>query len=80
MSRTRTKKIQILAKALRKNQTDTEKIMWHLLKQNFPQVHFRRQYQIKNYIVDFVSLKHKLVIECDAVDIQKKKIMKEILF
>lgn len=73
MNQTRKDTIQNLAKVLRKNQTDTERFMWHFLKENFPQIHFRRQYQIGNYIADFVSIKHKLVIECDGGGHSKEK-------
>ena len=73
MNTCRKKNIQNLAKTLRKNQTDTERFLWHFLKENFPHVHFRRQYQIGNYIVDFISIKHKLVIECDGGGHSKEK-------
>jgi len=56
-----------LAKNLRINQTDAEKILWKLLKsKQLDNTKFRRQQPIGNYIVDFVSLDKKLVIELDG--------------
>jgi len=34
------------------------------LRSNLP--HFKRQQIIGNYIADFVSLRHKLILECDG--------------
>lgn len=56
-----------LAKKLRKNQTDAEKLMWHLLRnRQLASAKFRRQQPIEGYIADFYCHKHKLVIELDA--------------
>jgi len=55
------------AKALRRNQTDVEKILWHRLRNR--QVNgckFRRQHQIGNYVVDFVCPEKRLVVELDG--------------
>lgn len=47
--------------------TEAERIMWDLLKAKSIQGHkFRRQHIIKDYIVDFVCLHKKLVIEIDG--------------
>lgn len=73
MKKYRSKNIQNLAKTLRKNQTDTERFLWFNLRQYFPNIHFRRQHQIGNYIVDFVSVKNKLIIECDGGGHTKEK-------
>jgi very-short-patch-repair endonuclease len=55
------------AKALRRNQTDAEKLLrasLHTL--SYDGIKFRRQQPIDNYIVDFVHLDKKLVIELDG--------------
>lgn len=54
------------ARYLRRNPTDAEKQMWRLLRENFPEVHFRRQVPIRSFFADFASHKAKLVIEVDG--------------
>jgi very-short-patch-repair endonuclease len=55
------------AQSLRKSSTDPELRMWHLLRnRNLHHFKFRRQHPIANYIVDFVCLEKKLVIEIDG--------------
>jgi single-stranded-DNA-specific exonuclease RecJ len=55
------------AQNLRNNQTDAEKILWHHLQSKRLDGHkFRRQQPIGNYIVDFVCLEKKLVVELDG--------------
>jgi len=54
-------------KSLRKSQTDAESILWyHLRNRNFQNHKFRRQHILCGYIVDFVCLEKKLVIELDG--------------
>ena len=54
-------------KSLRKSQTDAEGILWyHLRNRNFQNHKFRRQHVLCGYIVDFVCLEKKLVIELDG--------------
>ncbi|MDP2855169.1 MAG: heme b synthase [Smithellaceae bacterium] len=65
-----------LAKNLRVNQTDAEKLIWKKLRsKQLGNIKFRRQQPIGNYIVDFVSFEKKLIIELDggqhAIDTQK---------
>lgn len=56
-----------LARDFRKRQTDTENILWvHLRNRQIQGVKFRRQVPIGNYIVDFISIQHKLIIEIDG--------------
>jgi very-short-patch-repair endonuclease len=56
-----------LAKQLRSNQTDAEQKLWlYLRAHRFVNIKFKRQKPIGSYIVDFVSMKHKLVIEADG--------------
>jgi very-short-patch-repair endonuclease len=54
-------------KSLRKSQTDAESTLWyHLRNRNFQDHKFRRQHILCGYIVDFVCLEKKLVIELDG--------------
>ena len=55
------------AKHLRKSQTPVEQRLWLALKgHGFCQYKFRRQVILGPYIVDFVCLKKRLVIELDG--------------
>lgn len=55
------------SRELRKNMTDAEKKLWyHLRNRQFEGLKFRRQHQIRNYIVDFICLEKKIVIEVDG--------------
>ncbi|HOQ67429.1 MAG TPA: endonuclease domain-containing protein [Candidatus Atribacteria bacterium] len=56
-----------LARGLRKRQTDAERVLWNKLRnKQIEGVKFRRQQPIGSYIVDFVSLEIKLIIEIDG--------------
>jgi very-short-patch-repair endonuclease len=56
-----------LAKGLRRKQTEAEKIIWAKLKnRQLDGVKFRRQQPLGSYIVDFISLDEKLIIEIDG--------------
>ena len=55
------------ARQLRKEPTVAETKLWAFLRDNkLDGVNFRRQHAIGKYIVDFCSLKKKLVIELDG--------------
>jgi very-short-patch-repair endonuclease len=55
------------AKSLRTNQTDAENKLWyHLRAHRFFGLKFKRQKPIGSYIVDFVCLEQKLIIELDG--------------
>ena len=52
---------------LRREPTPAERKLWSVLRGNkLNGVKFRRQHAIGNYIVDFVSIKKKLIIELDG--------------
>ena len=52
---------------LRTNATDTEQKIWYFLRnRQFEQFKFRRQHPIGVYIVDFVCLEQKLIVELDG--------------
>ncbi len=55
------------AKSLRSNQTDAEQKLWyHLRGHRFLGLKFKRQKPMGNYIVDFVCVERKLIIELDG--------------
>ena len=59
--------IRARARTLRKNPTEAEKVLWsHLRFWQVDGYKFRRQQPIGNYIVDFVCLEKKLIIELDG--------------
>jgi very-short-patch-repair endonuclease len=53
---------------LRKDLTEAELALWQLLRQRGLGVRFRRQEPIGPYIVDFVCLSRRLVVEADGDD------------
>jgi very-short-patch-repair endonuclease len=60
-------KLRSNARALRKNSTDTERILWSELRDHrLNGAGFRRQVPIGNYIADFICHAAKLVIELDG--------------
>lgn len=62
MNRLRTR-----ARELRNNATDAERALWHHLRMwQLDGYKFRRQQPIGNYIVDFVCLEKRLIIELDG--------------
>jgi adenine-specific DNA-methyltransferase len=56
-----------LARALRRNMTDAERVLWRFLRdRQLNGYKFRRQHPIGPYIVDFVCLDKKLIVEVDG--------------
>ena len=51
---------------LRKHATDAERLLWRHLRAQQLGVKFRRQHPFNNYVLDFVSLEAKLIIELDG--------------
>lgn len=63
------------AKELRANYTDAEKHLWYLLRAHrLGGYKFKRQYVIAPYIVDFIGLSKKLIIELDGGHHAEQKI------
>ena len=54
------------ARAMRANPTPAERVLWRALRGEKAGAYFRRQHVLGNFIVDFVSLQHRLVIEVDG--------------
>jgi very-short-patch-repair endonuclease len=56
-----------LAKYLRINHTDAEKLLWsHLKARRLDGLKFRRQQPVGKYIVDFICFEKRIVIEVDG--------------
>ena len=55
------------ARALRRRSPSTERFLWELLRDpRLEGLKFRRQFPIGPYVVDFVCLRHRLVVEADG--------------
>jgi adenine-specific DNA-methyltransferase len=62
-----TERLRDRSRQLRRNQTDAEKALWRLLRaSNLAGFKFRRQHPLAGYIVDFVCLERKLIVELDG--------------
>jgi len=62
-----TPKMMHRAEELRHSQTDAEAKLWSRLRAHrLNGIHFRRQYAIGNYVVDFCAPRRKLIIEVDG--------------
>jgi very-short-patch-repair endonuclease len=60
-------KLRSNARALRKNSTDAERILWSELRDHrLNGASFRRQVPVGNYIADFICHAAKLVVELDG--------------
>ncbi len=55
-----------LAKEMRKGHTEAEAILWEAVRNNGLGEKFRRQHPIDAYIVDFVCLQKRLIVEADG--------------
>ena len=59
--------LKTLARNLRKNHTDAEKLLWNRLRsRQVADCKFKRQFAIEHYIVDFICLSRNLIIELDG--------------
>jgi very-short-patch-repair endonuclease len=56
----------LIARTLRRDATDVEKILWRALRERCPAWKFRRQHPIGSRIADFACPARKLVIELDG--------------
>jgi very-short-patch-repair endonuclease len=75
-----------IARVLRHRSTKAEKLLWSKLRgRRFDGIKFKRQVPIANYVVDFVALDLKLIIEVDggqhderaAQDAERTRILQE---
>jgi very-short-patch-repair endonuclease len=62
------------ARYLRKNQTSSEKLLWRKLRdRRLHDAKFRRQVAINPYVVDFLCVEKKLIIEVDGTSHDERK-------
>jgi len=55
------------ARTLRRNSTQAEIKLWSILRnRQFQHLKFRRQQPLGRYIVDFICLEHRLIVEVDG--------------
>ncbi|MCD9027027.1 DUF559 domain-containing protein [Luteimonas sp. BDR2-5] len=55
------------ARSLRREMTDAERLLWyHLRNRQLMGVKFRRQHPVGPFVVDFLSLEARLVVEVDG--------------
>ncbi|MHB8911531.1 MAG: endonuclease domain-containing protein [Lysobacter sp.] len=55
------------ARRLRRDMTDAERLLWrHLRSRELVEWKFRRQHPVGRYIVDFICLEARLVVELDG--------------
>ena len=54
------------ARRLRRAMTDAERALWRILREGFPDLHFRRQVPVRHFIADFACHAAKLIIEVDG--------------
>lgn len=60
-------KLTQIARSLRLNQTEAEKLLWSKLRnRQFMNLKFKRQVAIENYVADFVCFERGLIIELDG--------------
>ena len=55
-----------IAQKLRRNQTDAERRLWQHLRNHRAGYKFRRQYPMVPYIIGFICLEKRLIIELDG--------------
>ena len=78
MNQTDSAEFQYHVKQLRTNHTDAEKHLWRYLRANrFVGFKFKRQQPIDQYIVDFICLRGRLVIEVDGGHHQDQRLADE---
>ena len=68
-----------LQRKLRRNMTDAERKLWSLLRgRQMDGLKFRRQHPFENYILDFVCLEKKIVVEIDGGQHQENRLKDEV--
>jgi len=72
--------LKTFQKHLRQNQTDAELRLWQQLRdRRFQNFKFRRQQILQGYIVDFICLEKKLIIELDGGQQSKKDMILHVV-
>ncbi len=73
----RAQSLRQFARTLRTNMTLHERLLWRHLRNEQLGVKFRRQHPMNTYIVDFVCLEKKLVIELDGGQHYEERALKD---
>ncbi|MBX3662129.1 MAG: endonuclease domain-containing protein [Burkholderiales bacterium] len=69
-----TQRGKTFARKLRKSETDAERKIWQQLhSRNLKGSKFRRQHPVGPYVVDFICINEKLIIELDGSQHQKQQ-------
>jgi very-short-patch-repair endonuclease len=69
-----TQRGKAFARQLRKSQTDAERKLWQQLRsRNLNDSKFRRQHPVGPYIIDFIDINNKLIIELDGSQHQQQQ-------
>ncbi len=63
-----------ISRRLRSKQTDAEKLLWSKMRNRQLYGKFRRQHSLGPYIVDFINLESKLIIEIDGGHHDEKEV------
>jgi 3'-phosphoadenosine 5'-phosphosulfate (PAPS) 3'-phosphatase len=71
-------RLKEFARDMRKEPTAAEAAMWRMLRHDNLEVRFRRQHILDEFIVDFVCLKKRLVVEIDG-DVHKETVEADAL-
>jgi very-short-patch-repair endonuclease len=58
--------LRTAARVMRRNMTPAEQLMWSRLRRHCLGLHFRRQVPIGQFIVDFVCMSRRVVVEVDG--------------
>ena len=53
-------------RSLRRNASDAERLLWYLLRREFPTARWRRQHGFGHYVLDFFSSALRLAVEADG--------------
>ena len=69
-------KLKDIAREYRHEMTEAEKVLWVRLRNKGIGIKFRRQHTIERFIVDFVCIDQKLIIEVDG-DIHRKTVERD---
>lgn len=59
--------LKLFCKEHRRVMTDAESVLWEHLKGSRLGCRFRRQHIVNNFIADFISIRHKLIVEVDGL-------------
>lgn len=59
--------LKMFCKENRRFMTDAESILWNHLRGGALGCRFRRQHIVNNFIADFISIRHKMIIEIDGL-------------